>query len=61
MPKYAYLDKHGEWVGPLNMRSYFRGLRNFDQLTDEQRAEKRWYPCEIVQHPTWIVEEPEEI
>lgn len=48
MSKYAYLDKHGEWVGPLNMRTYFRGLRNFDQLTDEQRAEKRWYPCEVI-------------
>ena len=46
--KYAYLDKHGKWVGPLNMLKYFRGLANFDQLTDEQRAEKRWYPCTLV-------------
>lgn len=49
MKYYAYLDKHGQWVGPSSrIPKLFRGLMGFDQLTDEQRAAKRFYPCTLI-------------
>ena len=48
MSSYAYTDKHGAYHGPVGMRDSFRGVRGWAALTDEQRAEKRWYPCTVV-------------
>lgn len=44
--KYAYKDKKGKLhlVHDIEQWQTFRGVRNWPNLTDEQRREKRWYP-----------------
>lgn len=48
--KYAYEDKHGKYhlVTDITRWKRFRGVRDWPNLTDEQRREKRWYPVEEV-------------
>ena len=38
----------GVILAPVAMRSTFNGVGGWNNLTDEQRAEHGWYPCDMV-------------
>lgn len=40
--------QHGVITAPLTMCSNFNGVGAWHTLTDEQRAEHGWYPCDVI-------------
>lgn len=44
---YAYMQD-GKLVGPVSMRSRFNGVGAWHLLSEKERAEHGWYPCEVV-------------
>lgn len=46
---YGYVDLYtGAITAPVAMCSEFKGIKAWQTLSDEQRIEKGWYPCDVV-------------
>jgi hypothetical protein len=44
---YGYIERN-KIVAPVAMRSRFNNIGGWHTLTDEQRAEHNWYPCDVI-------------
>jgi hypothetical protein len=44
---YGYIERN-KIVAPVAMRSRFNNIGGWHTLTDEQRAEHGWYPCDVI-------------
>ena len=47
MSSYGYIENN-KIIAPVAMRSRFKQIGAWHLLTDEQRAEYKWYPCVVV-------------
>ena len=47
---YAYKDVNNNWVGPVNMRSEFKGVKDFNTLTTVEQRALGWYPCIVINY-----------
>ena len=46
MSSYGYIENN-RIIAPVAMRSRFKGVGAWHLLTDAQRAEHKWYPCDV--------------
>lgn len=44
---YGYIEKN-KIIAPVAMRSRFNNVGAWNLLTDEQRAQYGWYPCDVI-------------
>ena len=44
---YGYIERN-KIVAPVAMRSRFNNIGGWHTLTDEQRSEHGWYPCDVI-------------
>ncbi len=47
MSSYGYIENN-KIIAPVAMRSRFKHVGGWHLLTDAQRAEHKWYPCDVI-------------
>lgn len=47
MSSYGYIENN-QIIAPVAMRSRFKNIGAWHLLTDAQRAEHKWYPCDVI-------------
>ena len=47
MSSYGYIENN-KIIAPVAMRSRFKHIGAWHLLTDAQRAEHKWYPCDVI-------------